>query len=107
MINTPKNGSVRCIVFKDGATWYAVALEFNIIESSDDATVAQVNLQEAIHGYVESQKKIKGSRFMPLNQKPEKEYEDLWNILNPKEKTNKPIKSPYEIKYFGVANIYA
>jgi hypothetical protein len=100
-MNTTQKGSVRCIVFKDGDTWYAVALEFNIVESSDDPIVAQNNLQDAIQGYVESQKKIKGSRISPLNQKPEKEYEELWSILTSK----KAIKSPYEVKYFGVAKI--
>ena len=100
-MNTTQKGSVRCIVFKDGDTWYAVALEFNIVESSDDPIVAQNNLQDAIQGYVESQRKIKGSRVAPLNQKSEKEYEDLWSILTSK----KPIKSPYEVKYFGVAKI--
>ncbi|NOY35410.1 MAG: hypothetical protein GXP44_00560, partial [bacterium] len=34
--NSLQKGNVRYIVFKDGATWYAVALEFNIVESGDD-----------------------------------------------------------------------
>lgn len=103
-MNTVQKGSVRCIVFKEGNTWYAVGLEFNIIESSDDAVVAQNNLQEAIQGYVESQRKIKGSRVSPLNQKPMKEYEDLWNKLQTS-KNKKFVKSPYQVKYFGVATI--
>ena len=103
MMNTAQKGAVRCIVFKDADTWYAVALEFNIIESSDDPTVAQANLQDAIQGYVESQKKIKGSRFSPLNQKPIKEYEDLWGMLNSRK--SGPVKSPYQVKYFGYAKI--
>ena len=32
-MNTPQKGKVRYIVFKDGGTWYATALEFNIVES--------------------------------------------------------------------------
>ncbi len=100
-MNTPQKGSVRCIVFKDGDTWYAVGLEFNIVESSDDPTVAYNNLQSAMQGYVESQRKIKGSRVAPLNQKTDKEYEDLWANLNSK----KSVKSPYQVKYFGVTRI--
>jgi predicted RNase H-like HicB family nuclease len=102
-MNTVQKGSVRCIVFKEKDTWYAVALEFNIVESSDDPAVAQNNLQEAIQGYVESQRKIKGSRVSPLNQKSDKEYEELWKNLISNKKM--PIKSPYKVKYFGVAKI--
>jgi hypothetical protein len=77
-MNTTQKGSVRCIVFKDGDTWYAVALEFNIVESSDDPTVAYNNLQSAMQGYVESQRKIISSCIAPLNQKTDREYETLW-----------------------------
>lgn len=100
-MNTTQKGKVRCIVFKDGDTWYAVALEFNIIESSDDPIVAYNLLQSAMQGYVESQKKIRGSRVAPLNQKADREYEDLWNNLNSK----KPVKYPYQVKSFGFVNI--
>lgn len=100
-MNTPQKGHVRCIVFKDGDSWYGVALEFNIVESSDDADVVRSNLDEAIQGYVESQSKIKGSKVAPLNQKTNSEYEKLWNHLT----TGKPVLSPYEVKYFGFARI--
>ncbi len=100
-MNNIKKGTVRCIVFKDGDTWYAVGLEFNIVESSDDYMVALANLDNALRGYIESQKKIKGSRLAPLNQKADKEYEDLWKNLISK----KPIPSPYEVKYFGIATV--
>ena len=100
-MNTTQKGSVRCIVFKDGDTWYAVALEFNIVESSDDPVVARNLLDEAIQGYVESQKKIKGSRLAPLNQKTDPEYDMMWKNLVSK----KPVKSPYEVRYFGFATI--
>ncbi|MCX6717363.1 MAG: hypothetical protein NTU76_01640 [Candidatus Taylorbacteria bacterium] len=100
-MNTTQKGSVRCIVFKDSDTWYAVALEFNIVESSDDPMVAQNNLDEAIRGYVESQRKIKGSRVAPLNQKTDSEYESLWGKLV----SNKPIPSPYKVRSFGFTKI--
>ena len=100
-MNTTQKGSVRCIIFKDGNSWYGVALEFNIVESADDVDVVRFNLDEAIRGYVESQKKIKGNRVSPLNQKPIKEYADLWNSLI----LNKPIPSPYKVSYYGMAKI--
>ncbi len=99
MVNTPKKGAFRHIVFRDGKTWYAVALEFNIIESSDDPQLAFLSLLQAVRGYVDSCSKIKGSRLSPLNQKTDPEYEKLWSILN----SPKPIKSPFEINMFGMA----
>ena len=100
-MNTTQKGKVRCIVFKDGDTWYGVALEFNIVVEGDDFDVVQFNLQEAIRGYVNSQKKIKGSRVSPLNQKPQEEYEKLWgNVVS-----NKPIPSPLKVKYYGVTSV--
>ena len=44
MKNTLQRGSVRYIVFKDDGVWYAVALEFNIIESGDDPREVLVSL---------------------------------------------------------------
>jgi predicted RNase H-like HicB family nuclease len=101
MINTANKGSVRCVIFEDDGVWYGVGLEFNIVESGDDAEVVRFNLDEAIHGYVESQKKIKGSRVSPLNQKTDKEYEDMWSNLNSKS----PKPSPYNVKYYGVSRV--
>ncbi len=100
-MNTTQEGTVRSIIFKDGDTWYGVALEFNIVESGDDPDVVQFNLSEAIQGYVESQKKIKGSRVAPLNQKPQKEYEDMWKNIH----SSKPSPSPYFIKSYAVTTI--
>lgn len=96
-MNTPHKGKFRHIVFRDGDTWYAAALEFNIVESSDDPKLAFLNLLQAVDGYVKSANKIKGSRLAPLNQKSDPEYEKLWTILT----SPKPIKSPFEIDMFG------
>lgn len=101
MMNTVNKGKVRSIVFKDGDTWYGVALEFNIVESGDDAEVVYFNLQEAIRGYVESQRKIKGSRVSPLNQKSDAEYENLWKNLH----SSKPVPSPLKVKYYGFTKV--
>ncbi len=101
MINTVKKGRIRCIVFKDGDSWYGVGLEFNIVESGDDPDVVRFNLDEAVRGYIESQKKIKGNRVAPLNQKTLAEYEEMWkNVTSPK-----PIPSPYEISYHGELHV--
>lgn len=103
-MNTTRKGQVRCIIFKDGDLWYGVALEFNIVESADDADVAMVNLNEAIQGYVESQKKIGGIHdFSVLNQKPDQEYEKMWSNLN----SEQPIPTPYEVRYFGITRVNA
>lgn len=96
-MNTLQKGSVRYIVFRDGNTWYAAALEFNIVESGDDPKIAMFNLFEAIQGYVESCRKIKGSRVSPLNQKVDPEYERFWIALKNKTK----IPSPYQIYTYG------
>ncbi len=78
--NTLQKGSVRYIVFKEGNTWYGVALEFNIVESGDDPKAVLFMLFEAISGYVESARRIKARPHI-LNQKAEQEYEDLWDNL--------------------------
>lgn len=100
-MNTPQKGKVRWIVFKDADTWYASCLEFNIVESGDDARIALINMFDAMAGYIESVAKIKSSRFQALNQKPADEYEKLWTIAN----SNKKIKSPHTIDTFGYSSI--
>lgn len=102
MVNTPRQGRFRHIVFRDGGIWYAVALEFNIVESSDDPKLAFFNLLQAVGGYIQSMKKIKGTLGYPaLNQEPDSEYENLWTNLN----SPTPIKSPYEVNMFGYSAV--
>ena len=81
--NTLQKGRVRYIVFKEGNKWYAVALEFNIIEAGDDPREVLLYLFEAIRGYVESVTKIE-ARPSVLNQKADEEYEKLWDRLQEK-----------------------
>lgn len=103
-MNTPSKGQFRHIVFKDGDTWYAVALEFNIVESSDDPKLAFFNLLQAVDGYIKSAIKIKGcSKYDFLNQKADDEYETLWKNLT----SLKPIKSPYQINQYGFTAVNA
>ena len=75
--NTLQKGSVRILVFKEGADWYATALEFNIVESGSTPQEAWLLLLEAVRGYVESAKKIK-ARPSILNQSVDAEYEEKW-----------------------------
>ena len=85
--NTLQKGSVRYIVFKEEDTWYAVALEFNIVEAGDDPREALLLLLEAIKGYVASAQKIKARPAM-LNQAPDQEYEELWEKINEEKSLN-------------------
>jgi len=97
--NTLQKGSVRFIVFREGGTWYASCLEFNIVESGDTPREALLLLFEAVQGYLESAKKIK-ARPGILNQKADSEYEDMWSKL--KERKKIPFK---EVFTFGNLNI--
>jgi predicted RNase H-like HicB family nuclease len=96
--NTLNKGSVRYIIFKEDNAWYGVALEFNIVEEGDDPVSVMASLFEAIQGYIETAKKFK-MRPMPLNQKPDAEYEELWNKLQ-KGKIEKTAK-PEQVFSFG------
>ncbi len=101
-MNTTREGSVRCIVFKDDDTWYGVALEFNIVVEADDSDVVMFDLQEAIRGYVGSLRKARvATKFEALNQKSDEEYEQMWQNLQ----AAKPTPSPHQVKYFGIATI--
>ena len=100
-MNTPQKGRVRYIVFKEGETWYASGLEFNIVESADDPRIALINLFDAMQGYVESCSKVRGSRVSPLNQKTDPEYEKLWSIVT----SRKKVKSPFQISTFGITQV--
>ena len=100
-MNTPEKGTFRHIVFKDGDTWYAVAMEFNIVESSEEPKLAFFNLMQAVDGYVDSCKKLKGARMKPLNQETDPEYEKMWKNLH----SSKPVKSPYEINMYGFSKV--
>lgn len=81
MKNSLEKGSVRYIVFREQGTWYAVGLEFNIVESGTTPQEALLLLFEALEGYVETARKVK-IRPHVLNQNPDMEYEQLWFHLH-------------------------
>jgi hypothetical protein len=99
--NTLKKGSVRFIIFKENNTWYGVALEFNIVEEGDNKAEVIAALFEAIQGYVEAARKFK-MRPMPLNQKPDKEYEELWNRLKEAKTITKQEEISFGYTQFGM-----
>jgi len=98
--NTLNKGSVRYIIFKEDDVWYGVALEFNIVEEGDNPVEVMASLFQAMEGYVETAQRLK-MRPMPLNQKPDKEYEEMWKGLE-RDKTEKDSKSK-QIYSFGHA----
>ncbi|MBU4204713.1 hypothetical protein KKE19_00725 [Patescibacteria group bacterium] len=100
--NTLKSGKVRYIIFKENDVWYGVALEFNIVEEGDNPAEVILSLFQAIQGYVETAQKLK-MRPMPLNQKPDKEYQELWNKLE--ESKEKKSAMPKNIYNFGYTSI--
>jgi len=82
-MNTVKSGAYRWMIFRDGDTWVGVALEFNIVITGDDPKVVEIELHEAVLGYLESAKKLKkGFRESQinatLNQEADQEYEVRW-----------------------------
>ncbi len=100
--NTIYNGSVRYVIFREGATWYGAALEFNIVESGDDPREVLLLLLEAIGGYVAAARAAK-ARPGVLNQTPTAEYETLWQIGQGIKK--RPVRSPIRIYTAGVSDL--
>ena len=96
--NTLQKGSVRYIVFREGNIWYAVALEFNIVEAGDDPREVLFSLFEAIQGYVKSARKI-GARPHILNQETDSEYEELWNRIHERKRTFRSATEPLVYTY--------
>ena len=88
--NTLQKGSVRYIVFREDDAWYAVGLEFNIVEAGSTPQEAMLLLFEALEGYVESARKMK-ARPSILNQKSDSEYEHLWKMRGSDIVSSKPV----------------
>lgn len=88
--NTLKNGSVRFLIFRDGESYFGVALEFNVIVEAANPQEAFLFLNEAASGYLEAARKVK-LRPSVLNQKTDPEYERMWQ-----EYQNRKLKEKYE-----------
>ena len=111
-MNTPGSGTYRWMVYKDGDSWVGVAFEFNIVVTGDDPRVVEVELQEAVIGYLESAKKLqKGFRpnqlHSMLNQEADDEYEAIWKRASlPANSGEKGVPSPLsDIYKVGIANL--
>lgn len=65
------------MVFKEGGSYFGAALEFNIMVEAANPQEAFLFLNEAASGYLESARKAK-LRPHVLNQKPDAEYEKMW-----------------------------
>ena len=88
--NTLQKGSVRYLIFKDGDTFFGTALEFNIVVEGAHPAEAFLLLNEAVQGYIEAARKVK-LRPHILNQKPDSEYENMWQ-----EYQGRKLKEKYE-----------
>lgn len=104
--NTLQKGSVRYIVFKEDAAWYAAGLEFNIVESGDTPQEALLLLFEALKGYLASARKIK-ARPTILNQKTDPEYEKMWKQRESGKETARPIFTSGELNISAKVNALA
>lgn len=96
--NTAERGRVRYIIFREGETWYGVALEFNLVVEGDDQASTFLNLQEAIRGYVTTTRQHK-IRPMVLNQQPSKEYSQLWKDLEAGKEPK--LQTSFEVGNYG------
>lgn len=94
--NTLQKGSVRYLVFKDGDTFFGVALEFNIVVEGTHPMEVLLLLHEAAAGYLEAARKIK-IRPHVLNQKIDPEYEKMWQ-----EYQDRKLKEKYESMVRGL-----
>ncbi len=108
-MNTLKDGMYRWMIYREGDTWIGVALEFNIVLTGNDPKVVEIELQEAVLGYLESARKVKGFRTQQvesvLNQEADEEYENRW--ANATQTQNVPSPLSEEIYKAGVANLAA
>jgi len=110
-MNTPKQGTYRWMIYKEGDSWIGVVMEFNIVVTGEDPRMVEIELNEAVIGYLESVKKIKGFRdgqINPiLNQMTEQEYENLWTSATSKDQraVPSPLSDIYKLGIGSLANI--
>ena len=76
-MNTKRNGIVRTIIFKSGKLYKAVCLDFDIIEEAKTRDEVEVQIREAIAGYLENVCKNNLNDKL-LNRRAEKKYWDMF-----------------------------
>ena len=108
-MNTPQSGQFRWIIFKEAGDWIGAALEFNIVVTGEDPRVVEAELNEAVVGYLESTRAIKGFRPQQinavLNQETDEEYETRWNNAQQNIQADTPSPLSSDIYKFWVANL--
>lgn len=102
--NTLRRGLVRFLIFREGDTWYGVGLEFNIVESGSTPQEALFLLSEAVHGYLESARKVKARPHI-LNQKSDAEYEELRKSSQEPKTLPKKLDLVYISGYLNIGKI--
>jgi hypothetical protein len=79
--NTTERGRVRCIIFREGDTWFGTALEFNLVVDAETKVDAFQKLDQAMKDYVDTVR-IHHLRNNVLNQNTSSEYSKMWKDLN-------------------------
>jgi hypothetical protein len=105
------------MIFKEGDAWVGVALEFNIVVTGEDPRLVEIELQEAVLGYLESAKKLKEG-FRPhqvnalLNQEADEEYEQKWTSAHSQKVSTSessavpsPFSDIYKVGISSLANV--
>ena len=97
------------MIFKEGKSWVGAALEFDGVVTGDDPRVVEAELNEAVLGYLESAKKLKGIRTQKinaiLNQEPAEEYEKRWSAVRKSLQTSVSPPLSVDMYKFGIANL--
>ena len=78
MKNTFVKGQIRILIYRDKSegVWYGTALEFNLTIDGDDKATVQLELNRAIHEYIQSAKEVDSVNL--LNQESDPELLALW-----------------------------
>lgn len=102
--NTAQKGSIRYLIFKEKDAFFGIALEFNLIVEAASPIEALVLLNEAVQGYLESARKFK-LRPHVLNQKPDPEYEKMWQNYQDRKIKEKYEKALNNLLIFGAGRM--
>lgn len=105
MKNTFNNGQVKVLVYRerDADIWYASALEFNLTIDGTDKSAVLIELQQAIHDYIVSAREIGDVSL--LNQEPDPELTELWNINVLSQVPQDATPSPYVTTFAGIEKL--
>lgn len=103
-INTKKGGIARTIIFKSGKLFKAVCLDFDIIEEANTRSEVEIQIKEAVIGYIENVCKNNLDDSL-LNRHADKKYWDLYNKYLKVIKNNKIEKNTSDINNTSIFTI--